>query len=82
MVVADTGLVARRGSRRLDPTHDARVDQGREGVVHGLLGDGPDLASGGVGDDVSGGVGAGGDRLEHSDPLRGHLHSVIAQDLR
>lgn len=82
MVVTDARLVARRRASRLDAPHDARVDQGRQSVVHGLLGDGPDLASGGVGDDVGGGMRAGSDCLEYGDPLRGHLHPVIAQDLR
>lgn len=82
MVVADACLVTRSRAGRLDAAHDARIDQGREGVVHGLFRDGPDLASRAVRDDVGGRMRAGGDRLKHGDPLRGHLHPVIPQDLR
>lgn len=81
MVVADPCLIASGGTGRFDAADDARVHEGRERVVHGLLGDAADLLARGVGDGVGRGVGLGLHGLQDRNALRGHLEPMPLEDL-
>lgn len=78
MVVADAVLVASRRTGGLNAPQQAFVDQDAECVVDRLARDGADIVSGGLGDIVSGAVGAFRHGLEYGQPLRRHLHTMLA----
>ena len=79
MIVAHSILVPRRGSGRLDPADEILVHQDAKCVVHSLSGDRPDDGPDVIGEFVSRDVRTGRHRSHDSQPLGGHLYSVLAQ---
>jgi hypothetical protein len=81
MVVADAVLEARRRSGGLNAPEETTRDQNREGVVHGLEGDGADLGPDDVRDRVRGDVRMTGDRAQDRQALGRDLYAVLAEEL-
>lgn len=68
VVVADAGLVARHGSRGLNPAYQADRGERAQRVVDGLVGDVGHLGAGRAGDGLGVGVRVGVHGAEHGDP--------------
>lgn len=73
VVVAGSGFKSGGGSGRLDPTDQVMLDERREPVVDGLVGDGSRSGVDVRLHLVGGAVGLGRDGIEDGHALRGHL---------
>ena len=79
VVVADAIFEAGGRSVRLEAPDEALGDQKREGVVHGLERNGPDLVTDDVGNPIGGDVRVLPDRAHDGQPLGRHLNAVRAE---